>query len=128
MKRKGMPGDKEQQQPIMSRAQRRKLKQPSIVVTAEMKEAARERLRALRKELRMKKSIGARAKVRHASEKRKREQMEAADDGTEVRASVEEELLPSRRKRVEVPVGARAAPPTGPAAPPVTMKKEADKW
>ncbi|KAG5475487.1 hypothetical protein LSCM1_03607 [Leishmania martiniquensis] len=58
---------------IMSKAQRRKLKKPAVVVTAEMKERAREETRELRKYLRMVKSNGARRKVAKLHEKRPRE-------------------------------------------------------
>ncbi|TPP53943.1 Tubulin-tyrosine ligase family protein [Leishmania donovani] len=58
---------------IMSKAQRRKLKKPPVVVTAEMKERAREETRELRKHLRILKSNGARRKVAKLREKRPRE-------------------------------------------------------
>ncbi|AIN99632.1 hypothetical protein LPMP_272530 [Leishmania panamensis] len=58
---------------IMSKAQRRKLKKTPIVVTAEMKEQAREETRELRKHLRMLKSNGARRKVAKLCKKRSRE-------------------------------------------------------
>ncbi|KAG5475748.1 hypothetical protein LSCM4_04333 [Leishmania orientalis] len=58
---------------IMSKAQRRKLKKPPVVVTAEMKERAREETRELRKYLRMVKSNGARRKVAKLHAKRPRE-------------------------------------------------------
>ncbi|CBZ28359.1 conserved hypothetical protein [Leishmania mexicana MHOM/GT/2001/U1103] len=58
---------------IMSKAQRRKLKKPPVVVTTEMKERAREETRELRKHLRILKSNGARRKVAKLREKRPRE-------------------------------------------------------
>ncbi|CAJ1009857.1 hypothetical protein Q4I28_005171 [Leishmania naiffi] len=58
---------------IMSKAQRRKLKKTPVVVTAEMKEQAREETRELRKHLRMLKSNGARRKVAKLCKKRSRE-------------------------------------------------------
>lgn len=58
---------------IMSKAQRRKLKKPPVVVTTEMKEKVREDKRELRKHLRMLKSNGARRKVAKLREKRSRE-------------------------------------------------------
>lgn len=61
---------------IMSKAQRRKLNRPVVTVTAEMKEAAREEKRELRKHLRMLKSNGARRKVAKLREKREREENE----------------------------------------------------
>lgn len=63
----------EQPKVIMSHAQRRKLKKPVVVVTAAMKEEAREQTRELRKHLRMLKSNGARRKVAKLRAKRIRE-------------------------------------------------------
>nr|CCC89559.1 conserved hypothetical protein [Trypanosoma congolense IL3000] len=61
-------------QPVMSRAARRRAKKPQIVVTPQMREEARERLRELRKYHRLLKSNGARRKLaKLRAQKRTRE-------------------------------------------------------
>lgn len=59
---------------ILSHAQRRKLKQPVVVLTKEQKEAFREEKRAERKIKRLLKSNGARRKVARLQQKRRREE------------------------------------------------------
>lgn len=80
---------------IMSRAQRRKLKKPPVVVTAEMKEKAREETRELRKHLRMLKSNGARRKVAKLAEKRQRE----TDDNEEAVNAFDTDYRPLKKGR-----------------------------
>lgn len=59
---------------VISKAQRRKEKKGVEVITQAQKDVARERVRVLRKEMRMLKSNGYRRKVRKlAAEKRERE-------------------------------------------------------
>lgn len=75
---------------IMSKAARRKLKKAPSVVTAEMKEAAREELRALRKHLRMVKSNGGRRKLAKLDAKRARDDDDNDDDQeSRVRRNIE---------------------------------------
>jgi hypothetical protein len=83
---------------VMSRAQRRKLKKPPVVVTAEMKEKAREETRELRKYLRMLKSNGARRKVAKFNEKRQRE----TDENEEAVNALDSDYRPRKKgRRVE---------------------------
>lgn len=87
---------------IMSRAQRRKEKKGVEIVTQAQKDAARERTRELRKEMRMLKSNGYRRKVRKlAAEKREREAEE------EDKEAVFTEERPKHKRRIE---GAVAKP------------------
>ena len=92
---------------VMSRAARRKLKKPpQKPVTAEMKEAAREELRALRKHLRMVKSNGGRRKVAKLAEKRARE--EATAGGDEVPMDLDVDQPPRKKgRRLEQPQAPR---------------------
>lgn len=86
----------EEEKKIMSRAARRKLKKPPVVVTTEMREAAREELRELRKHLRMVKSNGGRRKLRKLQEKREREDESVPMD-------LDEDYRPSKKgRRLEV--------------------------
>ncbi|EAN84159.1 hypothetical protein C3747_88g296c [Trypanosoma cruzi] len=72
--------DEPKKEPIMSRAARRRAKKPQVTVTSEMRQAARERLRELRRHLRLLKSNGARRKVAKAeAKKRERETTEAEE-------------------------------------------------
>ncbi|KPI89880.1 hypothetical protein ABL78_0952 [Leptomonas seymouri] len=80
---------------IMSKAQRRKLKKPPVVVTAEMKEKAREETRELRKYLRMLKSNGARRKVAKFNEKRARD----ADENEEAVNAFDSDYRPLKKGR-----------------------------
>lgn len=80
---------------IMSHAQRRKLKKPPVVVTAEMKEKAREETRELRKYLRMLKSNGARRKVAKFNEKRQRE----TDENEEAINAFDSDYRPRKKGR-----------------------------
>lgn len=67
--------------PIMSRAARRRAKKGEVFVTAADKEDAREKLRELRKVMRMRKAHGSRGKVRkYERMKRQREEDEDVDD------------------------------------------------
>lgn len=71
----------------MSHAQRRKLKQPTIIVTADMKAKQRDALRELRKNMRILKSNGARRKLGMYKKRRRGEDedgeinVEEEDDG-----------------------------------------------
>lgn len=80
---------------IMSKAAKRKLKKPTPVVTTEMKEAAREELRTLRKHLRMVKSNGSRRKVAKEQEKRTREENGVA----EAASGFDEDARPLKKGR-----------------------------
>ncbi|KAL7697755.1 hypothetical protein N2W54_000211 [Lotmaria passim] len=80
---------------IMPRAQRRRLKKPPVVVTAEMKEKAREETRKLRKYLRMLKSNGARRKVAKLNKKRAREM----DDNEEAVNAFDTDSRPRKKGR-----------------------------
>ncbi|CCW63596.1 unnamed protein product [Phytomonas sp. EM1] len=80
---------------IMSRAQRRKLKKSPVVVTAQMREQAREDKRELRKYLRMIKSNGARRKVSRLAEKRRRE----VDDNEEAINALDFDHRPLKKGR-----------------------------
>lgn len=68
---------------ILSHAQRRKLKQPAMVITKEQKEAFREAKREERKMKRLLKSSGARRKLTKLRQKR------ARDEGGEVHRAME---------------------------------------
>ena len=67
---------------VMSKAERRRLQKPQVIITTEMREKQREELRALRKAMRFIKSHGARGKMnatqKEAAKKRNREELDAA--------------------------------------------------
>ncbi|KAG5504516.1 hypothetical protein JKF63_04968 [Porcisia hertigi] len=80
---------------VMSKAQRRRLKKPPVVVTAEMKATAREETRELRKQLRILKSNGARRKMAKLHGKRPRE----SDPNEEAASAFDRDCRPHKKGR-----------------------------
>eukprot|EP00744_Colponema_vietnamica_P013940 GILI01019545.1.p1 GENE.GILI01019545.1~~GILI01019545.1.p1 ORF type:complete len:115 (+),score=23.44 GILI01019545.1:36-380(+) len=113
----------EEEKRIMSRAQRRKEKKPVEIVTQAHKDAARERTRELRKELRMLKSNGYRRKVRKMLAQKREREVEQTEE-VEATFTANEER-PKHKRRVE---GATQVKPTeaNPFAKPITPKPTSD--
>lgn len=83
---------------VLSHAQRRKLKQPVVVITKEMKETFKEERKELRKVKRMLKSSGARRKYAKFCAKRSREE----DENEEAVQALDPDFAPrSRGRRLE---------------------------
>ena len=91
------------QGPILSKADKRKLRNPPPVVTPAERESQREERRELRKYMRMIKSTGKRGKVRREMKKRGREEMENMDEysfeAQQNVASAHDEDVPKKKKQ-----------------------------
>ncbi|CBH09582.1 hypothetical protein, conserved [Trypanosoma brucei gambiense DAL972] len=85
-------------QPIMSRAARRRAKKPPVIVTPQMREDARERLRELRKYHRLLKSNGARRKLAKLRAQKRQRDVNPVD---EVCARFDTDCRPRKKSRRE---------------------------
>ncbi|ESL09817.1 hypothetical protein TRSC58_02458 [Trypanosoma rangeli SC58] len=90
--------EKPRKGPVMSRAARRRAKKPPVTVTSEMREAARERLRELRRHLRMLKSNGARRKLAKVQAKKRGRETTAAEEAC---GHLSEDARPLKKQRRE---------------------------
>jgi hypothetical protein len=129
-------------EPIMSKAARRKLKNPDPVITPQEKEQMREELRELRKSMRRLKSNGGRAKIRKELRAQKREREEEEFDGyhfdeKEMRVITEEEaaVAPKKKKQRQEPAAAAKPAPTSVTAQPgakkypgIVVPRQVNEW